>query len=43
MQQDMQKKQSDREQVAVAAAVQKLVAKLTGVDEGQIDIHKLVK
>jgi hypothetical protein len=38
LQQDMQKQQSHHEQAAVASAVQKLVAKLTGVDPGQIEV-----
>ena len=43
MQHDMEKQQSEREQVAVAAAVQQLVAKLTGVDAGTIDIQTLIR
>ncbi|MEX0324577.1 MAG: hypothetical protein AB3N33_00675 [Puniceicoccaceae bacterium] len=42
MQHDMEQKQSQREQVAVASAVQQLVAKLTGVDATTIDLQSLV-
>ncbi len=42
MQKDLQQSQQHREKVAVAAAVQRLVAQLTGVDSTQIDLQNLV-
>ena len=38
----MEAQQAQREQVAVASAVQQLVAKLTGVDAATIDLQALV-
>jgi len=42
LQQDMEKDRSEREKLAVAAAVQKLVANLTGVDPSRIDLQQLL-
>jgi hypothetical protein len=42
MQKDMEESQTHREQVAVASAVQQLVAQLTGVDSTEIDLQTLV-
>lgn len=42
MQRDMEESQTHREQVAVASAVQRLVAQLTGVDSTEIDLQTLV-
>ncbi len=42
MQKDMEQSQEHREKVAVAAAVQQLVAQLTGVDSTKIDLQHLV-
>ncbi|MEZ5277360.1 MAG: hypothetical protein R3F07_13340 [Opitutaceae bacterium] len=42
LQRDMEKAASHREQVAVAAAVRKLVAHLTGVDASEIDLRGIL-
>jgi hypothetical protein len=42
MQEDMEKQQAHREQVAVASAVQRIVAHFTEVDPSVIDLQRLL-